>query len=249
MNYKSKNISGFITEKNSKLLIQGIQEWNDINNDGIMQDNEKIGQLYYIGDYGYEKINYDVYNYDDVYEFHIREKSNNFLQIVLYLQNNFTEYYNPNIIKFDIIISNWYYENNENQLSLLMEYKTDSDIKTNINGYSYQKYNDTYLDYSVLKWENVFVYDKENKGTIKPRLLNNNELSSLLYTDKKYSEEQSSGMLFCFSAKGSSDIYWYPNIGIYNSIKNDVLPKNINNDDTLLTIFIIIFGLLIMIYY
>ena len=94
-----------------------------------MQDNEKVGELYFVGENQYEDITYlGPYDYG-VYDFTIAETQNGFLTMIAHLTSNFTENYDPNSMKFDIIIQNWVYQNNENQLALLVEYRTESETE------------------------------------------------------------------------------------------------------------------------
>jgi hypothetical protein len=219
MEYESKNItSGVETETKSRVLIHGIQEWFDINNDGIMSDDEKVGDLYFVGSNEYETITYSGPDIYDIYNFTIQEKPEGYLTMIAYLTSNFTEYYNPNSMKFDIIISNWNYEHIENQLALLMEYRTETEMESSDeDGYVSQKSTDPSLGYSALQWTSTFTYDDSNIGTIQTRILNNTELELLIHTDDDYEEEQSSGMWFCFSSKGANSIYWDPDIGVYTT--------------------------------
>ena len=243
LKYESKNSSGFETETKSRVLIQGIQEWFDSNSDGVMQDNEKVGNLYFVGENQYEDITYvgpDSYN---VYDFIISETQSGFLTMIAHLTSNFTENYDPNSMKFDIIIQDWIYQNSENQLALLMEYRTESETESKDEdededededknkdedreededededeGYIYQQTLDPSLGYSALIWNTTIVYNNNSIGTVETRILNTSELNSLIETDDEYEGEQTSGMWFCFSAKGSNNIYWDPNIGVYTT--------------------------------
>ena len=227
LKYESKNSSGFETETKSRVLIHGIQEWFDSNSDGVMQDNEKVGNLYFVGENQYEDITYvgpDSYN---VYDFIISETQSGFLTMIAHLTSNFTENYDPNSMKFDIIIQDWIYQNSENQLALLVEYRTESETESKDEdreeyededeGYIYQQTLDPSLGYSALIWNTTIVYDNIRVGTVETRILNTSELNSLIETDDEYEGEQTSGMWFCFSAKGSNNIYWDPNIGVYTT--------------------------------
>jgi len=234
LKYESKNSSEFETETKSRVLIHAIQEWFDYNYDGMMQDNEKVGSTYYVGENQYEDITYvgpDIYG---VYDFTISETQNGFLTMISHLTSKFTEYYDPNSMKFDIIIKNWVYQSNENQLALLVEYRTESkteskdedrdqdededeDQDEDEEGYVYEKTSDPSLGYSALIWNNTIIYDDNNIGTVTTRMLNTTELNLLIQTDDEYEGEQTSGMWFCFSAKGSNNIYWDPNIGVYTT--------------------------------
>lgn len=229
MEYKSINTSsGIENETKSRVLIHGIQEWIDINNDNIMQDNEKVGNMYFIGSNEYKPITYlgpDMY---DIYNFTIKEKSEGYLTMIVYLTSNFTQYYNPNSMKFDIIISNWNYQNSENQLALLMEYRTENEMESDEEGYISQKTTDYSLGYSALQWTSQFLYDDNNIGSIETRMLNNSELSLLIQTDDDYEDEQTSGMWFCFSCKAANYIYWDPDIGVYTTPINSNNNKNTN---------------------
>ena len=187
-----------------------------------MQDNEKVGDLYFVGKNQYEDITYVGPDSYDVYDFTISETQNGFLTMIAHLTSNFTEYYDPNSMKFDIIIQDWIYQNSENQLALLMEYRTESDTENgdkqqNEEGYVSQKTSDPSLGYSALIWNSTIVYDDINVGIVSTRMLNAAELNSLIQTDDEYEGEQTSGIWFCFSAKGSNDIYWDPNIGVYTT--------------------------------
>lgn len=222
LKYKSTNLSGFETETKSRVLIHGIQEWFDENLDGIMQDNEKVGDLYFVGENQYKDITYVGPDSYDVYDFTISETQNGFLTMISHLTSNFTEYYDPNSMKFDIIIQDWNYQNSENQLALLMEYRTESetengDKQQNEEGYISQTTSNPSLGYSALIWNNTIVYNNNNVGIVQTRMLNAAELNSLIQTDDEYEGEQTSGMWFCFSAKSSNNIYWDPNIGVYTT--------------------------------
>lgn len=217
LKYKSTNSSGFETETKSRVLIHGIQEWFDINSDGLMQDDEKIGTLYFVGENQYEPITSvgpDSYN---VYDFTISENINGFLNMIAHLTSNFTQNYDPNSMKFDIIIKDWSYQNNENQLALLMEYRTENEMETDEEGYVSQKTTTPSLGYSALIWNSTIIYDDINVGTVSTRMLNTTQLNSLIQTDYEYEGEQTSGMWFCFSSKGANNIYWDPNIGVYTT--------------------------------
>jgi hypothetical protein len=234
--YKSTNYSGFETETKSRVLIHGIQEWFDENFDGLMQNNEKIGELYFVGENKYEDITYVGPNNYDVYDFTVSETSSGFLTMIAHLTSNFTEYYDPNSMKFDIIIQDWIYQNSENQLALLIEYRTESETESkdededrededreddededDEEGYIYQQTLDPSLGYSALIWNTTIIYDNNSVGFVQTRMLNTSELNSLIETDDEYEGEQTSGMWFCFSAKGSNNIYWDPNIGVYTT--------------------------------
>lgn len=217
LKYKSTNASGFETETKSRVLIHGIQEWYDANLDGLMQDNEKVGTIYFVGENQYEAITYMGPDSYDVYDFIISEKPEGFLTMVAHLTTNFTEYYDPNSMKFDIIIEDWVYQNSENQLALLMEYRTESEMETDEEGYVSQKTTDPSVGYSALQWNSTIVYDDVNVGSVLTRMLNASELNSLIETDDEYEGEQTSGMWFCFSSKGANSIYWDPNIGVYTT--------------------------------
>ena len=217
LKYKSTNASGFETETKSRVLIHGIQEWYDANSDGLMQDDEKVGEMYFVGENQYEAITYVGPDSYYVYDFTVSEKPEGFLTMVAHLTTNFTEYYDPNSMKFDIIIEDWVYQNSENQLALLMEYRTESEMETDEEGYVSQKTTDPSLGYSALQWNNTIVYDDVNVGSVSTRMLNASELNSLIQTDDEYEGEQTSGMWFCFSSKGANSIYWDPNIGVYTT--------------------------------
>ena len=227
LKYESTNSSGFETETKSRVLIHGIQEWFDENYDGIMQDSEKVGALYFVGENYYEDITYVGPDNYGVYDFTINERENGFLTMIAHLTSNFTEYYDPNSMKFDIIIQDWDYQSSENQLALLMEYRTETEIEYESDsetesseyeeGYVYQKTTDPSLGYSALIWNNTIVYDDVNVGTVSTRMLNVTELYSLIQTDDEYEGEQTSGIWFCFSSKGANSIYWDPNIGVYTT--------------------------------
>lgn len=248
INYRSTNFSEINDETKSKILIHGIQEWFDTNNDGIIQDDEKIGPLYYIGENGYQTITYAYSDNIGVYEFNISEKQNGFIKIIMRLTNNFTDFHDPNTINIDITISDWYYQNDENQIALLVEYKTIEDIDTYDDGYIYQKNHNTNLSYSYLEWKKTFLYDNKNEGSVKTRILDDDELFSLLHTEKEYEKEKTSGIWFCFNSKGSNNILWDTNIGI-NTIPmnsgydNSLIKININiNSDSI--IFFIMIGII-----
>ena len=220
LKYKSTNSSGFETETKSRVLIHGIQEWFDENYDGIMQDIEKVGTLYFVGENQYEDITYVGPDNYGVYDFTISEKQNGFLNMISHLTSNFTQYYDPNSMKFDIIIKDWVYQSSENQLALLMEYRTEDEMEsdeTNEEGYVSQKTTSPSLGYSALIWNSTIVYDDISVGTVSTRMLNSSELNSLIQTDDEYEGEQTSGIWFCFSSKGANNIYWDPNIGVYTT--------------------------------
>lgn len=224
LKYKSTNSSGFETETKSRVLIHGIQEWFDENYDGIMQDYEKVGTLYFVGENQYEDITYVGPDSSNVYDFTISETQSGFLTMVAHLTSNFTEYYDPNSMKFDIIIQDWIYQSSENQLALLMEYRTEDEMESKSEsdtkdeeGYVSQKTSDPSLGYSALIWNTTIVYDDISVGTVSTRMLNATELYSLIQTDDEYEGEQTSGMWFCFSSKGANNIYWDPNIGVYTT--------------------------------
>jgi hypothetical protein len=220
LKYESTNSSGFETETKSRVLIHGIQEWFDENYDGIMQDIEKVGELYFVGENQYEDITYVGPDNYGVYDFTISETQNGFLTMIAHLTSNFTEYYDPNSMKFDIIIQDWAYQSSENQLALLMEYRTEDEMdsdETNEEGYVSQKTSTPSLGYSALIWNNTIVYNNNSVGTVSTRMLNATELYSLIQTDDEYEGEQTSGIWFCFSSKGANNIYWDPNIGVYTT--------------------------------
>jgi hypothetical protein len=217
LEYKSTNSSGFETETKSRVLIHGIQEWFDANSDSIMQDNEKIGSLYYVGENQYKDISYVGPDINNVYDFTIRENPNGYLTMISHITSNFTKYYDPNSMKFDIIIEDWVYQNNENQLALLVEYRTETETESDEDGYVSQKTSDPSLGYSALTWNTTIVYDNTNVGSVSTRMLNTTQLNELIQTDDEYEGEQTSGMWFCFDAKGASNIYWDPNIGVYTT--------------------------------
>jgi hypothetical protein len=222
LKYESTNSSGFQTETKSRALIHGIQEWFDGNFDEIMQDSEKIGALYFVGENQYKNITYVGPDNYGVYDFTISENSNGFLTMIAHLTSNFTKYYEPNSMKFDIIIQDWIYQNNENQLALLMEYRTENETEYETEtsyeeGYVSQKTSDPSLGYSALIWNNIIIYNNNSIGFVSTRMLNTTELNSLIETDDEYEGEQALGMWFCFSAKGSDNIYWDPNIGVYTT--------------------------------
>lgn len=220
LKYESTNSSGFETETKSRVLIHGIQEWFDENQDGIMQDNEKIGEIYFVGENQYDPITYvgpDSYN---VYDFTISEKAYGFLSMIAHLTSNFTTFYDPNSMKFDIIIQDWIYQNSDNQLALLMEYKTENEMETeekDEGGYVSQKTSSPSLGYSALIWNSTIVYDDTSVGLVSARILNATELNSLIQTDDEYEGEETSGIWFCFSPKGANTIYWDPSIGVYTT--------------------------------
>lgn len=217
LKYKSTNASGFETETKSRVIIHGIQEWFDENADTIMQDNEKIGLFYFVGENQYEDISYVGPDVDNVYDFIIHENPNGYLTMISHLTSNFTKYYDPNSMKFDIIIQDWFYQNNENQLALLVEYRTESETESDEDGYVSQKTSNPYLGYSALTWNTTIVYDNTNIGSVSTRMLNASQLNKLIQTDDEYEGEQTSGMWFCFNAKGANNIYWDPNIGVYTT--------------------------------
>lgn len=217
LKYESKNTSGFETETKSRVLIHGIQEWFDENYDGIMQDNEKINVLYFVGENQYETITYEGPDSYNVYNFTISERQNGFLTMISHLTSNFTQYYDPNSMKFDIIIKDWIYQNNENQLALLMEYRTENEMETDEEDYVSQKTSSPSLGYSALIWNSTIVYDDTNVGTVATRMLNASEFALLIETDDEYEGEQTSGIWFCFSSKGANHIYWDPTIGVYTT--------------------------------
>lgn len=216
LKYKSTNSSGFETETKSRVLIHGIQEWYDDNDDGLMQDDEKVGDLYFVGENQYETITYVGPDSSNVYDFTISETNNVYLTMIAHLTSNFTENYDPNSMKFDIIIQDWIYQNNENQLALLMEYRTENEMETDENGYVSQKTTSPSLGYSALIWNETIIYDN-NVGFVSTRILNTSELYSLIRTDDEYEGEHTSGIWFCFSSKGADKIYWDPNIGVYTT--------------------------------
>jgi len=182
LKYESTNSSGVETETKSRVLIHGIQEWFDENYDGIMQDIEKIGELYFVGENQYKDITYVGPDSYGVYDFTISETENGFLTMISHLTCNFTEYYDPNSMKFDIIIQDWVYQSSENQLALLMEYRTETEIEYETDseiessgdeeGYVYQKTTDPSLGYSALIWNNTIVFDDVNVGSVSTRMLN-----------------------------------------------------------------------------
>ena len=222
LKYESTNSSGFETETKSRVLIHGIQEWFDENLDEIMQDSEKIGTLYFVGENQYKNITCVGPDNYGVYDCTISEKSNGFLTMIAHLTSNFTKYYEPNSMKFDIIIQDWIYQNNENQLALLMEYRTENETEYETEssyeeGYVSQKTSDPSLGYSALIWNTIIVYNNNSIGFVSTRILNATELNSLVETDDEYEGEQTLGMWFCFSSKGTNSIYWDPNIGVYTT--------------------------------
>jgi hypothetical protein len=222
LKYKSTNTSGFETETKSRVLIHGIQEWFDENLDEIMQDSEKIGTLYFVGENQYKNITCIGPDNYGIYDCTISEKHNGFLTMIAHLTSNFTKYYDPNSMKFDIIIQDWIYQNNENQLALLMEYRTENETEYETQtsyeeGYVSQKTSDPSLGYSALIWNTIIVYNNNSIGFVSTRILNATELNSLIETDDEYEGEQTLGMWFCFSSKGTNSIYWDPNIGVYTT--------------------------------
>jgi hypothetical protein len=233
LKYKSTNSSGFETETKSRVLIHGIQEWFDENYDGLMQDNEKIGSLYFVGDNEYETITYNGPDNYEIYNFTISEKPLGFLTMIAYLTSNFTEYYYPNSMKFDIIIQDWIYQNSENQLALLMEYRTEDQMETDEDEYVSQKTTTPSLGYAALQWNKTIIYDYLNIGNIQTRMLDSTELNSLINTDDEYEGEQSSGMWFCFSSKGASVIYWDPSMGVYTTPLSSTSSSSSSSKNTL----------------
>ena len=231
MKYKSTNSSGIETETKSRVLIHGIQEWIDDNEDGIMQDDEKVSLFYYVGENEYEDITFVGPNNDEVYDFTIQEKPAGFLTMVAHLTSNFTEYYDPNSMKFDIIINNWIYQNPDSQLALLMEYRTEDEIETEEDdkkkengdqedkeeGYVSQKTSTPSQGFSALQWNTTIVYDTVNVGSVETRTLNSTELAELLQTDDEYEGEQTIGIWFCFSPKSADTLFWDPSIGVYTT--------------------------------
>jgi hypothetical protein len=239
LKYESKNSSGFETK--SRVLIHGIQEWFDENFDDIMQDSEKVGTLYFVGENQYKNITYSGPDNYGVYDFTISENPNGFLTMIAHLTVNFTEYYEPNSMKFDIIIQDWIYQNNENQLALLMEYRTENETEYETEtsyeeGYVSQKTSEPSLGYSALIWNNIIVYNNNSIGFVSTRILNTTELNSLIETDDEYEGEKALGMWFCFSAKGSDNIYWDPNIGVYTTPLSSSSSSSSNNYLTSTTI-------------
>jgi hypothetical protein len=182
-----------------------------------MQNNEKIGALYFVGENQYEPITYVGPDNHDVYNFTISESQNGFLTMISHLTSNFTKYYDPNSMKFDILIQDWIYQNTENQLALLIEYRTENEMETDEEGFVSQKTSTPSLGYSALLWNNTIIYDNNIVGYVQTRILNTSELISLIQTDDEYDGEQTSGMWFCFSSKGANSIYWDPNIGVYTT--------------------------------
>jgi hypothetical protein len=222
LKYESKNSSGFESKTKSRVLIHGIQEWFDGNYDGLMQNSEKVGALYFVGENQYEDITYVGPDSSNVYDFTISETQSGFLTMFAHLTSNFTEYYDPNSMKFDIIIQDWIYQSSENQLALLMEYRTETETESKSEssdeeGYVSQKTTSPSLGYSALIWNTTIVYDDINVGTVSTRMLNTTELNSIIQTVDEYEGEQTSGIWFCFSSKGSNNIYWDPNIGVYTT--------------------------------
>lgn len=257
LKYESTNSSGFETETKSRVLIHGIQEWFDENYDGIMQDSEKVGALYFVGENYYEDITYVGPDNYGVYDFTISETQNGFLTMIAHLTSNFTDYYDPNSMKFDIIIQDWVYQSSENQLALLMEYRTETEIEYETDseiessgdeeGYVYQKTTDPSLGYSALIWNSTIVYNNNCVGTVSTRMLNSTELYSLIQTDDEYEGEQTSGIWFCFSSKGANNIYWDPNIGVYTTPLSSSSSSSISSSNNHLSsaaIFVIVAALI-----
>ena len=70
---------------------------------------------------------------------------------------------------------------------------------------------------SALIWNTIIVYNNNSIGFVSTRMLNATELNSLVETDDEYEGEQTLGLWFCFSSKGTNSIYWDPNIGVYTT--------------------------------
>lgn len=234
MEYKSINLTTSAeSETKSRVLIYGIQEWYDSNGDKIMQDDEKINDLYLVGSQGYENILYAGPDNSNIYSFYINEKITNdniggFVNTISYITNNFTNYYSPNMLKFDVLINNWIFENPQNQLSVLIEYRTESeteseDSKDSESGYLVQTTTDPSTGFSAFEWTTTYIYNGTNcidyncLGNIQTRILTQTELTLLVYTDDEYEGEHSTGIWFCFDAQGPINIYWDPNVGVYTS--------------------------------
>lgn len=225
LKYKSTNSSGFETAAKSRILIHGIQEWFDSNYDGLMQDSEKVATLYFIGENHYEPITSVGPDNYDVYDINISETRNGYLTMIAHMTSNFTNYYEPNSMKFDIIIQKWIYKNNENQFAILMEYRTESEMETDDERYIEQKTISPSIGYSALIWNTTFVTNDLGIGSISAIRINAIELNRLIGTDDEYEGEQTIGMWFCFSSKGADKIFWDPNpmIGLYTTLPSYIL--------------------------
>ena len=239
LKFKSTNCStNEETETKSRVIIHGLQEWADENEDGIMQDNETVGDMYYIGENGYNAITYDGPDLNNIYNFFIEEKPLGYLTMIAHLTTNFTNYYDPNSMKFDLVIQNWDFQSADNLLALLMEYRTETETETSNDyddeddkkgrqeeanretDYVYQTTTDPSLGFSALQWNKTIVYDDTIVGKVNTRLLNASELSKLIYTDDEYEGEQATGIWFCFDAKAANKIVWDPTIGVYTTPLN-----------------------------
>jgi hypothetical protein len=190
-------------ETSSRVLIHHVQEWRDANADGIMQVNEAVGKAYKIGSKGgYNDIYPKPPKNPTSYNFTIEEAQNGPVTLMGHAVAIQNEYYDPSSFKFDLLLSNWQYQNPQtNQLAVLIEVRMETEMvyaEDSSDGIIAQA---TGSAYSAFEWRTTFQYGEGEEGTIQTREATRAELNALrINTRKIKGEEYRTFLWYCFGA-------------------------------------------------
>jgi hypothetical protein len=197
-------------ESKSRALIHYVQEWRDLNTDGIMQEGEKVGKAYKIGSSeGYNDIypeppDHPVYSYN----FTIEEANNGPVTLIGHVVAIQNEFYDPSSLKFDLLFNDWQYQDAQNnQLAVLIEVRMETEMeyeKDGNEGVIAQEASSS--AYSAFEWRTTFQYGDNEEGTIQTREATDAEVAELgIETEDDFEGEVPKFMWYCFGldeAKG-----------------------------------------------
>jgi hypothetical protein len=192
----------------SNTLFHYVQEWKDANSDGIMQWSERVGTGRKIGSVagGYGAI-YPVptSRTPDTYNFTIAEWNPSPVSLTgraVATQNDITD---PNALKLELELSDWQYQDEQNQLAVLIEVRMNSKMAVFENPDSGAVSQTSGSPYTSFEWSNKFAYGVDGEGSVQPRHATAAELKALRINTKKGRGEEAVYGWFSFGnneAKG-----------------------------------------------
>jgi hypothetical protein len=214
LKYEDKITNGTISTS-VRALLHYVQEWTDINGDGIMQVEEMVVDetgRHQIGAPGYQPITPLPLPGATSYSFDVVELGG-LVGITGHVVSSSTIQYDPSQIKFDFYVNNWVYSSLTNQLAVLIELRSKSELEYENDGEDADLTEVTPSSaYASFQWRTTFQYDTVDQlgltGTIQTRVALPNEIAALGISPPDSDDETPTYMWYCFgnnAAQGQFD--------------------------------------------
>jgi hypothetical protein len=186
-------------ETKSRALIHYVQEWRDLNSNGIMDVNEKVGKAYKIGSRkgGYNDIYPKPPKNPTSFNFTIEEANNGPVTLIGHVVAVENEFYDPSSFKFDLLINDWQYQDAQNnQLAVLIEVRMETEMEYEEDDKDGAIAQAASSAYSVFEWRTDFQYGDNQEGDIGMREATKAELDVLRISTKKGRKDEVSSFVW-----------------------------------------------------